>query len=70
MKIGHKMQEVVEYVQRNQGCTKLAAGRAHWGNRKGRMAYLYGPVNRAIENGLVYAERQSNGSYKLYPVSE
>ncbi len=60
-RIGPKMRAVVEYVKANPGATKLAAGEAAWGSsRRLRMGRLYGPVNRAIEAGLIDAERAGN----------
>ncbi len=64
-RVGPKMQAVVEYVAANPGCTKLEAGQVAWGSsQRLRMGYLYGPVNRAIEAGLIEAERDG-GRYRL-----
>ncbi len=58
------MKVVVDYVAANPGCTKLDAGLAAGGHFGGNMAYVYGPVNRAIEAGLSDAEKR-NGRYSL-----
>lgn len=64
---GPKMLAVTGYVLANPGCTKIAAGLYAWGNKgSGNMAFVYGPVNRAIKAGLITAERTSSGWYHLY----
>lgn len=68
MKIGHKMQRVIDFVRENPGCCKMAAGVYAWNSWKiCSMRYLYGPVNRAVKNGLIRATWIGN-RYALYDV--
>jgi len=63
-RIGPKMLAVIEHVADNPGCTKLDAANAAWPQAHGRMSYRYGPVNRAIEAGLIEGRRTGN-AYNL-----
>jgi hypothetical protein len=68
MRIGPVMQEVINFVDKNPGCTKLAAA-LHSGpgpHRPRNLRHAYAPVDRAIARGLINARRKPNGHYMLF----
>jgi hypothetical protein len=65
MRIGIKMQAVVDFVKDHPGCCKLAAASEVAPN--GSLRYGYRTVNRTIGSGLIKAERLSSGVYQLFP---
>jgi hypothetical protein len=70
MSIGPKMHAVASYVSEHPGCTKVEAGRHAWLLNHGAEIVpnndnIYNPVNRALEAGIIRAERTIRG-YKLY----
>lgn len=65
-RVGPRMAEVVAYVARNPGCTKLAPALAV--GPHGSTTYGYRTVNRTIGAGLVRCDRRDGRSYKLFTV--
>jgi len=64
-RIGPRMNEVLEHVKANPGCTKLSAALAVAPH--GSTMYGYRTVDRAIRAGLIVAKRPSvYGKYALY----
>ena len=63
-RIGPRMADVVSFVERNPGCSMLAAAE-HVGPHKSRQ-FGYRTAHRAIKAGIVHAIRGA-GRYRLYP---
>jgi hypothetical protein len=68
-RIGPAMTLAAQYVARHPGCAILPV--AEYVGPNGSRQYGYRTVHRAIEAGLIRAERDSNRNrYFLYPVPE
>lgn len=69
MRVGPKMMIVLEVVGAQPGSPKivpaLAAEPYPWKGMRGGLAYGYRSVNRAIDRGLVQAERGSGSAWSL-----
>ena len=62
------MLAAVSYVAAHPGCSKLECGTALLPHAVGKNnAFVYGPVNRAIQAGLIRAER-GGSRYALHAV--
>lgn len=62
---GQKMHAAAQYVRDHPGCSKWEAARAvstHGSNNAG-----YRIIDRAVKAGMIIAERQADGSYRLTP---
>lgn len=66
-RIGPQMASAVDYVSNHPGCCKWDVAR-YTNPRACRRnnAIAYGPVNRAIEAGLIAARRGKGNRYALY----
>ena len=69
MRIGPQMEYAARIVSNNPGCTmRFVAERLHIGAATGRNNALgYNPVHRAINAGLIIAEKGKGNAYALYP---
>ena len=65
MRIGHKMQQVAEFVKANDGCLMIEAAREV--GPHGSLRYGYAAIHRAIGAGLVVRkEGKRRGTYTLH----
>ena len=62
MRIGHKMQQVAEFVKANEGCLMIEAAREV--GPHGSLRYGYAAIHRAIAGWLLGEMELQGGSWK------
>lgn len=62
-RIGPRMEQAASYVASHPGCYKVDVAREV--GPHGSLRYGYRTVDRAIAAGLIHAQRQPDGTYRL-----